>query len=164
MGNLAGFDASTVEPTGAFEPLPVDWYPVIITESNRKPTKTGSGEYLELKLQVISGKYQNRTLFDRLNLKNSNEKAVQIAMGTLSAICRAVNVLKPQDSSQLHSKPLMAKVAVKKGDDNIERNEIKGYKPREVAASPASPAAQQTQLMQEAFEPQAAGPAKPPGW
>ena len=43
----------------------------------------------------------------------------------------------------------------------IERNEIKGYKPREVAASPA---AQQTQLMQEAFEPPAASPAKPPGW
>jgi hypothetical protein len=160
-GNLAGFDASTVEPTGAFEPIPADWYPVIITESTRKPTKSGGGEYLELKLQVISGKYQNRTLFDRLNLKNSNDQTVQIAMGTLSAICRAVNVLKPQDSSQLHSKPLMAKVAVKKGDDNVERNEIKGYKAREVAGSPA---AQQMQMMEEAFEPQATAPAKPPGW
>jgi len=35
-----------------------------------KPTKTGSGTYLELTFQVIEGQYKNRLLWSRLNLSN----------------------------------------------------------------------------------------------
>jgi hypothetical protein len=129
VANLQGFDASKVEPTGAFEPLPAGDYPVVIIESAMKPTKNGQGQYLELKIQVCSGKYQNRQLFDRLNLVNSNDQAVQIAKGTLSAICRAVNVLTPNDSSELHLKKMLATVKVKPDQNGNPRNEISGYKP-----------------------------------
>ena len=129
MADLSGFDASKVEPSGAFEPLPAGDYPVVIIESKMKKTKDGNGEYLELKLQVASGKYQNRQLFDRLNLINANDQAVQIAKGTLSAICRAVNVLTPNDSSELHNRKLLATVKVKPDQNGNPRNEISGYKP-----------------------------------
>jgi hypothetical protein len=98
-GNLSGFDANQVEPNTAFTPLPAGEYDAIIVESEMKPTKDGTGKYLQLKLQILNGKFQNRTLFDRLNLVNKNDTAVQIAKGTLSAICRAVNVLTPNDSA-----------------------------------------------------------------
>lgn len=143
MGNLTGFDANDVEPNQGFEPLPPGEYQVVITDSKMKPTKAGTGEYLELKLQVLNGQYQNRVLFDRLNLKNTNEMAKQIAKGTLSAICRAVNVLTPQDSTELHGKPLTVTVKVRNDQNGNPQNEVKGYKPRHAEAkSPTQQAAE----------------------
>ena len=134
------FDAQTVEPNDSFDPLPNGDYLCIITTSEMKPTKASDGAYLELELQVIEGPYQGRKLWDRLNLNNANETTVKIAKGTLSAICRAVGVLQPTDSCELHDLPLVAKVACRKRDDTDElTNVIKSYKKRDaVAAVPAS--------------------------
>ncbi|GIX04910.1 MAG: hypothetical protein KatS3mg114_0779 [Planctomycetaceae bacterium] len=140
MADLRGFDAQTVEPNDSFDPIPNGDYLCIITTSEMKPTKAGDGAYLELELQVIEGPYQGRKLWDRLNLNNANETTVKIAKGTLSAICRAVGVLQPTDSCELHDLPLVAKVACRKRDDTEElTNVIKSYKKRDaVATTPAS--------------------------
>jgi hypothetical protein len=140
MADLRGFDAQTVEPNDSFDPIPNGDYLCIITASEMKPTKAGDGAYLELELQVIEGPYQGRKLWDRLNLNNANETAVKIAKGTLSAICRAVGVLQPKDSCELHDLPLLVKVACKKRDDTDElTNVIKSYKKRDaVVTAPAS--------------------------
>ena len=140
MADLRGFDAQTVEPNDSFDPVPNGDYLCIITTSEMKPTKAGDGAYLELELQVIEGPYQGRKLWDRLNLNNANETTVKIAKGTLSAICRAVGVLQPTDSCELHDLPLVAKVACRKRDDTEElTNVIKSYKKRDaMAAVPAS--------------------------
>ena len=140
MADLRGFDAQTVEPNDSFDPIPNGDYLCIITASEMKPTKAGDGAYLELELQVIEGPYQGRKLWDRLNLNNANETTVKIAKGTLSAICRAVGVLQPTDSCELHDLPLVAKVACRKRDDTEElTNVIKSYKQRDaVAVTPAS--------------------------
>ena len=140
MADLRGFDAQTVEPNDSFDPIPNGDYLCIITTSEMKPTKAGDGAYLELELQVIEGPYQGRKLWDRLNLNNANETTVKIAKGTLSAICRAVGVLQPTDSCELHDLPLVAKVACRKRDDTDElTNVIKSYKKRDaMAAVPAS--------------------------
>ena len=148
MADLTGFDATKVEPNN-FSPLPAGDYQMMVIASDMKATKDGKGKYLELKLQVVSGQFQNRTLFDRLNLVNANEQAVQIAKGTLSSICRAVNVLQPKDSSELHNKVLTATVKVKADADGNPRNEIGGYKPRHTQ-SVQQPVAKN--MIEEAFE------------
>ena len=136
MADLRGFDAQTVEPNDSFDPLPNGDYLCIITASEMKPTKAGDGAYLELEMQVIEGQYQGRKLWDRLNLNNANDTTVKIAKGTLSAICRAVGVLQPKDSCELHDLPMLVKVACKKRDDTDElTNVVKSYKKRDVAAS-----------------------------
>ena len=127
MASLNGFDASKVELARTYEPLPAGEYSAIITESEKKDTKAGTGAYLQLKIQVTEGKFQNRTLFDRLNLWNPNEVAVQIAEKTLSSICRAVEVLTPKDSNDLHGKRMRVKVAVVNDQNGNPRNEVKGY-------------------------------------
>lgn len=125
-----GFDANTVKPNEGFDVLPAGEYDVVIVGSKVEPTKKGDGKLINLELQVLSGEFQNRKIFDRLNLWNPNEKAVQIARGTLSAICRAVGVLTPRDTSELHNKPLRVKVAVRNDDQYGMQNDVKGYKPR----------------------------------
>ena len=134
MAHLNNFDANTVEPVDSFEPIPAGKYLAVITESEMKPTKSGSGHYLELKFQIIEGEFKGRPLWSRLNLDNPNAQAVRIARGELSAICRAVGVMQPKDSVELHNLPLSIKVTCKKRDDNGEiTNEIKGYAKKEAA-------------------------------
>ena len=146
-GNLSGFNANDVEPNAAFTPLPAGEYQAIISESEMKPTKDAQGKYLQMKLQILNGAYQNRTLIDRLNLVNKNDVAVQIAKGTLSSICRAVNVLTPNDSAELHNKPLTIIVKIKNDQNGNPQNEVKGYKARHTSA-PAGPS-----MVEQAFEP-----------
>ena len=52
MPNLQGFDANQVEPTTEFDPLPAGKYPAVITESEFKPTKAGTGRYLQLTFHI----------------------------------------------------------------------------------------------------------------
>ncbi len=129
-GNLAGFDASQIEPSVGFEPIPEGTYVAVITDSEMKPTKAGDGKYLELQVQVIEGEFHGRRLWDRLNLENPSELAEKIAQATLSAICRAVGVMEPRDSSMLHNRPLLITVRWKRRNDTGElAHEIRKYAP-----------------------------------
>ncbi|MCO6438165.1 MAG: DUF669 domain-containing protein [Phycisphaerae bacterium] len=143
MANLNGFDASTVEPAAGFDPIPVGKYLAMITESSMKPTKSGVGNYLEITFQVIDGEHKGRLLWARLNLDNPSATAVKIARAELSAICRAVGVMAPKDSVELHNVPLVITVAHKKRADTGEiTNVIKGYTRKDApGARPAAPAA-----------------------
>lgn len=122
------FDATQVDPTNQFDVIPAGEYEVMITESERKFTKSGDGAYLQLTLEIQSGEFQGRKLFDRLNLENSNRTAVDIAQRQLSQICHAVGVMQVSDSEQLHYKPMIAKVKVRppRGEYDAS-NEIGGY-------------------------------------
>jgi len=66
--------------------MPVGKYIAVITDSEMKPTKSGSGNYLQLKFQIVEGEYANRLLWVRLNLDNTNATAVKIARLPLSEI------------------------------------------------------------------------------
>lgn len=142
MAHLHGFDANAVEPSDSFDPVPAGEYLCVITASDEKPTKSGNGTFLELEFEVIDGPHKGRKLWDRLNLNNPSEMAVKIARATLSAICRAVGVMQPRDSCELHDLPLVCKVRVEKRADTDElTNVIKGYRARRIAGT-AAPAPQ----------------------
>ncbi len=144
--SLLNFNAEEVAPSTGFDAIPAGKYQAVITESEMKPTKSGTGQYLELAFEVIDGEFKGRKLWSRLNLENPNEQAVQIARGDLSAICRAVNVLRPRDSAELHNLPLIISVRCRKNPESDEIvNEIKGYEsrggsftPPQAPAKPAS--------------------------
>lgn len=138
MANLNGFNANEVEPAVGFDPIPAGKYLAIISDSAMKPTKNGSGQYLELTFQVLEGEFKGRLLWARLNLDNPNALTVKIARAELSAICRAVGVMAPKDSVELHNLPLVIKVSSKQRDDNGElTNVIKGYEKKNTVAAPA---------------------------
>jgi len=131
MANLNGFNASNVEPVNEFSPLPANKYVAIITGSEIKPTKDGTSDYLELKFQIIEGEYANRLLWTRLSLNHTKDIVSRIARSQLADICKAVGVLKPTDSAELHNLPLVLDVRLKKRKDTGEIvNEIKGYSSR----------------------------------
>ena len=137
------FNANEVEPTAALEPVPAGKYNAVIVESEIKPTQSGNGQFLELVFEIIEGEYKGRKVWERLNIDNPNQKTVEIARGNLSAICRAVNVMTPQDSTDLHNLPLEIAVKCKRNKEtgNIT-NEIKGYAAKGASTNPAAPTPQ----------------------
>ena len=144
MVSLQGFDASQVEPATAFDPIPAGKYLAVITDSEMKPTKSGTGSYLQLTFTILEGEYKNRVLWARLNLDNPNATAVKIARSELSAICHAVGVMQPKDSVELHNLPLVVSVRQKTDADGEVRNEIRGYSKRETSAVAPAQAADPT--------------------
>lgn len=134
MADLRGFNANSVEPSDSFDPIPAGEYLCVITASEEKPTKAGTGSYLQLEFEVIDGPYKGRKLWERLNLNNPNETTVKIARATLSAICRSIGVMEPNDSCEMHDLPLLVKVRTEKRSDTDElSNVIKGYRGRNAA-------------------------------
>jgi hypothetical protein len=135
MANLNGFDANTVEPSSTFDPLPAGKYLAAITGTEMKPTKDGTGSYLNIELTILDGEFKDRKVWDRLCLNHPNAQTVKIARGNLSALCRAVGVMQPRDSVELHNIPLVVTVKLKKREDTGElANEVKGYAKKETAA------------------------------
>ena len=129
MSNLpSAFDANSVEPNDSFDPIPAGKYDVQIIASEMKPTKNGNGQYLQLELEVALGPFAGRRIWDRLNLVNPNQTAVDIANRTLSQICRACGVMNVTDSEELHFKTIGAKVKVRAATQEYDAsNDISGY-------------------------------------
>ena len=140
MGNLSGYDATQYDPnaTGTFEPVPKGDYTAVMTASQFKPTSKGDGEFLECLWEIVDGEFAGKKVYDRLNLKNSNDTAVKIANNTLSAICHAVGVLHPDDSSELQGKPAMIAVDVEERKDKPGNFSNRITKYSAVGAAPAA--------------------------
>jgi len=161
MANLNGYDASSHQPMENRDPLPDGEYRVIAIESEMKETAKKNGSYLQITWEVLDAEYKGRKMWSRLNLENENTQTVEIAQRELSSICRAVGVLRPKDSSELHDKPIIVRVSTEPGTGNYgPQNRIKAYKP--IDGSPAA-SAPSTPSSAPASAP-AAGGAKRPPW
>ena len=136
MPSLDGNNANDVDPNEGFDPIPAGKYLAVNVDSRTKQTKNGAGEYLQIEFEIVDGPYKGRKVWERLTLRHPNETTVKIAKGNLSAICRAVGVMKPNDSVELHNIPLSIVVGLKKREDNGEMtNVVKAFEKRETAAT-----------------------------
>ena len=119
------FDATTVDPLDSgFSPIPDGDYEVAIVKSQNKPTKSGTGSYLELQCRTA---------------------AVEMAKRELSSICHATGVLRPRCKEDLHNIPIIAHVVQVADNRGEMKNEIKGWKAKENAApTQAQPAPEAT--------------------
>jgi hypothetical protein len=136
------FNAAEVQPQQSFDALPPGRYEAIISASEMKDTKAGTGQYLQLTFDVVGGQYEGRKLWSRLNLVNPNATAVQIAERELSAICHCVGILVPQDSEELHDALLVIDVIQELNPmSGQQTNRIKGYSQVSAPSPKAKPAA-----------------------
>jgi len=111
-----------------YELIPEGDYTAQIVASEMKDTKAGTGQYLELRIQILEEPYQGRLVFDRLNLVNPNSVAVEIGQRALLQICKAVGVEDLEDSEQLHGREMKVKIKIKPAvGDWPAGNEVKKY-------------------------------------
>lgn len=151
------FNAANVEPSTPMDVLPAGKYLCMAIASELKLTKDKNGEYLQITFEVLEGQFKSRKIFERLNIRNSNKTAEDIAQRQLSALCHAVGVIELDDSEQLHNIPVTLEVSIDpaKGD-YAASNRVKGY-----TAAGGSPVHRQAvgQAAAERSTPAAAAPA-----
>ena len=88
MQMAGGFNANQYEPNqGMSSHPPAQKIPFQITNVGIKENKDKTGGYLEVEFTSQMG-----SVIHRYNCWNQNPKAVEIAYGQLSALCRAINV------------------------------------------------------------------------
>lgn len=156
------FDARSVQPTQPLEPIPANWYPVVISdeapkEVNGKPNNW----YLGLVMEVIDGQYKGRKLFHNLNLGSDSEAAIGFANRDLSAICYVTNRFVLSEATggtaALRNIPFQALVNVENGRNNVKGfKDIQGNDPGKTGGAPGAPAAAPAYA--------APPPAAPGGW
>lgn len=132
------FDATSVEPTTAYELLPAGKYRAQIVESEMRVTRNGMGQFLWLMFDILDGEHKGRKIFDQLNLVNPNPTTVEIAQRTLSAICHATGKMHVSDSEELHLIPMTIQVKIKPPKNGYgESNAIAYLPPERGVAAPA---------------------------
>lgn len=136
MSSKLTFDATKVEPQKAFEPLPLGWYPLQMVESEVKPTAKEGGKQFSFELEVVSGEYKGRKVFDGYNIGNKNPVAEKIGQGQLSALCYAIGVLTFKETKELHNIPFEAELKIEPAKDGYDaRNRIRNVRPLEGTAA-----------------------------
>jgi len=124
---IIDFDVTSYEPQikSSFEPLPPGDYQAIISDSAIKATKAGTGEYIELTMQITDGQYSGRRIWERLNVSNPNKTAEEIARSQLNAIRGALGIAKLESTEQLHDKPFVLSLDIDRKEPT--RNRVMGY-------------------------------------
>ena len=168
MANLSGFNAGTTPPMEERGVIPDGDYRALITESKVKETKAHDGaSFLEFTWELLDDPHKKRKQWSRLNLWNPSNNAVEIAQRELSSICRAINVLTPNDSEELHGIPCLLRIGHEvrndPGHEGEVANRIKGYLPLNAAPQPvATTAAVPATVPAPAAPARPAAPATPP--
>lgn len=134
------FDQDKVEGTGSFTPIPPGKYLVEITDSDVRPTKSGTGEYVYLVLRVVEGLYEGRLIFDRLNYINQNQQAEEIAQKALKRLCRLCGIRgELTDTQDLHFKRFEVSIGIRADQGYGEQNQVR-YPDLPVERGPQPPA------------------------
>lgn len=112
----------------SYEPLPAGWYTASITSAELKNTKSGTGQYIAIRYDIIGPTQQGRIVFGNLNIRNPSATAEGIGRQQLGEIMRAIGIAKVQDTDELIGGQLSIKIAIKASDQYGDQNEVKGFK------------------------------------
>jgi hypothetical protein len=132
---MAGFsfNASQVEPrVGTPPPVPNGDYILAIDKAEISKVKgSRTDDLLTLRFNILEGEYANRKIFVRLNIKNKNKQAEDIAHGELSAICHAIGILQIESENhlqKLYGIPVKSRVGITPEKDGYAaQNKIMSY-------------------------------------
>lgn len=163
MPSLGNFDPNQHHDT--YEPLPAGDYLVMITESTIDVKEDG-GQFVKVTMEVSQPEqHYGRKCFANFTLEHPNPKAVEVGRRILSNLCRAVGVMSPRETEELHGIPFFVRLTVEQWNDGSLHNEARAYWSTQAAPPPQSkpkakaPAAP---MGQPQYQPPRPGPA--PGY
>ena len=138
---MINLDVTNIEyNTGpSTDPLPAGTYTFVISKVTTKPTKAG-GKFAEMELTVTSGNQKGRKVWDRLNLDNVNQTAVDIAVKQVSAYAHALGMHFVPCCEAFEGAPIDAKIGIEPGKGEYgPSNRVNGIYPagsQELSAAP----------------------------
>ena len=117
-------------PTGG-TPLPAGMYHGVITRTQLKDTKDGTGAYLEVEYDISHpSEYGNRKFWDRFNIQNKSAEATRIGKEQLSDLAKAAGLKILNEDTDLHGKEVAMVLRVRPPKDQFSAsNECDKYWP-----------------------------------
>lgn len=113
----------------SFDPIPAGWYSATIAKAELNNTKSGTGQKIDLRFDIVGPTHQGRVVFGTVNVRNQSQKAEGIGRQQLGEIMRSVGLSKINDSDELVGAPICIRVKIQPADGQYEaRNEVSGYK------------------------------------
>ena len=133
--------------TSTFEAIPEGWYNVEVVSVEEKASKTNSQNiYIEYKYLILGPSHSGRYLFDKFNVVNTSEKAVEIAFDNLGRQGNALGFTTNEgDDPYTDSNDAVGRrmdIFVRKIEDPEKEgstNEIRGYRPYSVEGGYTKP-------------------------
>lgn len=125
----AGFDSAAQPETYDYSPLPAGWYTVMVEDAAVVDTRTPGGKRLKTMFSVVSGQHSGRKIFQSFNIKNANQKAVEIGLRELGAFTKSCGLVCVRDSAEFLGKILDVRVAVRADPGREPDNVVKGFRP-----------------------------------
>lgn len=140
------------------ELVPPGRYRARIVASEMKTTTKGDGQYLQLTWSILGGDFDDKYVWQRLNIVNKSDRAQGIAKRQLKNLMNALNVDELDDSEQLHNQPIDIDVVIEKGTNGFsDKNDVKGFYANipspAPAPAPAAPSAPQKEPGQRSPRP-----------
>lgn len=132
-----------------YELVPAGWYSVTINSAELKPTKAGTGTYINIRYDITGPSHQGRIVWGKINIRNKNPDAERIGRQQLGELMRAIGIAQIQDTDQLVGADLSVKVKISPARDGYEAsNDVSGFKPS--GGAPRKPSVAQTQAQTQA--------------
>jgi len=162
MPSLGNFDPNAHQDT--FEPMPAGDYLVMITESTIDVKQDG-GQQVKITMEVMQPEqYYGRKAFANFTLEHANPKAVEVGRRILANLCRAVGVMSPRETEELHGIPFWCRLSVETWNDGSLHNEARAYWSTQAAPPPQAKAkgkAPAAPMGQPQYQPPRPAPAAP---
>ena len=113
--------------------IPEGQYQAVAVKSEQAKTQKG-GSMVVITFVITHGQHQNTEFLVRLNIVNTNQKAVEIAYKEIANIGKAIGLTHVSNTDQLHNKPLIIEVKNKKQNDwtNDKGEVIEGKEASEI--------------------------------
>lgn len=144
---LTSLDDISMESAGGYQPIPNGVYNATVGEVDLRNTRSGTGQYLSVQLDILDEPYDRRKVWANLNIVNPSEKAQAIGRSQLKAMALSAGITELQDTDDLIGAIVKVVLGIDKEDST--RNVVKGFEYSEEAApaktaplvaAPAAPA------------------------
>ena len=133
------FDTDSLPKGDDYKPIPAGWYTASIKRADVKPTKDGTGQYVNFGFSIQGPTNSGRMIFGIINIRNKNPEAERIGLQQMGDIILAVGLKRVQDTDELLGQSLEIKVSIDPAKDGYdERNNVKGFRASEGSSLPGS--------------------------
>ena len=119
--------------------IPEGTYRAVISDAGVRENKKGTGHYVSVSLQILSGKYQNSRLWANMNIAHTNVRASNIGIGVLHTIATAVGIKKPKemkDTNEICGIPLQIEITHRAELTGEIKEQVSRYLPDAPASAP----------------------------
>lgn len=143
LGGVKEYEESPdAKQSGDFEALPKGPYEVVVQEADKQIASTGK-DMIKVRVQVASGPYANRVLFNYIVFSKDNPKAMRMTLERLAAFGLTREFIAtqkpsvPQIAELLVGRKATAVVGIQENGEYKGRNEIKSFRALDGETQPA---------------------------